>query len=189
MANINKINERIETIRASERVTKAELSAISRELLEYIAIDQSDDIDAVNRLFSALTPMNLKTAGLFFSHFLPWKFDKDAVSFGKKFKGKDAVAKAYDKIVECLADETFNVWTWAHANVRMEKAKPDYVKNITKNVSKALNDEENPAQVNDIIEAVMKGGVSVRDLINLMHDIEDQKEGEVKEAEERLAVH
>ena len=127
MANIATINERIETIRASERVTKSELATISRELLEYMAVDKSNDIDAVNRLFGALTPMNLKVAGMFFSHFLPWKFDGDTVSFGKRFKGEKAVERAFDKCVEALADPNFNIWTWAADNVKIEKKKPDYL--------------------------------------------------------------
>ena len=73
--DIKTINTKIEAVHASERITKAVLGELSRDLLEYIYVNDSQDITPVSRLLSGLTPMNKATSILFFKNFLAWKFD------------------------------------------------------------------------------------------------------------------
>ena len=58
---------RLEAIMAAEKITRVELGAMSRELLMYVP--DTNDIDIVNRLLGVLTPMNRRTAILFFFKF------------------------------------------------------------------------------------------------------------------------
>ena len=88
---------RLEAIMAAEKITRVELGAMSRELLIYVP--ETHDIDIVNRLINALTPVNRRAAILFFKHFLPWDVENDAdgvfAKFGKMHKGEKKVAKKH----------------------------------------------------------------------------------------------
>lgn len=161
------INARIEKIAASERVTKVELSAISRELLAYVV--DTGDIVPVNKLLNVLTPMNKQTAILFFTHFIAFKFDQDSACFTGKNK------KQWDKSIEIidafLAIEENDIWSWAAENVKVEKKPVDFAKNISKWVGKALNDEENPLDPAEVLSAVIDGGLSKEQMLDLLAQI------------------
>jgi uncharacterized protein YfeS len=169
MAQLIVINERIKKLGNAERVTKAELSALSRELLEYVMLDggkgeASFDIDAVNRTLAVLTPVNKRAACLYFPEFLPFAFDADNARFGKmKKKGKE---KAIEAIKEWLADDTNDIWKWAADNVKMEKKPPEYAKQLTKIVERALADEADGLTVHEVLMAVLSAdGINVADVV------------------------
>lgn len=153
MPTITAINEKITKLQASERITKAMLSELSRDLLEYVILDESMDIAAVNRTISVLTPMNKQTACLFFDAMLPFSFDEEHTSFTKLQK-KLLDAKT-GLIEEFLADETQDIWSWAADNIKIEAKKVDYLAKITKDVTKALADEEDNNSLTDVLAAVM----------------------------------
>ncbi len=168
MAQLAVINARIEKLGNAERVTKAELAALSRELLEYVCIDggkgePSHDIDAVNRTIAVLTPMNKRTASIFFPEFLPWSFDEKTGRFGKMNK------KAFDKKAEAikawLADDTNDIWRWALDNIRMDKKPPEYAKQIQKLIERALDDDEHGIGIHEVLVSVVSAGISVADII------------------------
>lgn len=172
MADLNVINGRIERLGNAERVTKAELSALSRELLEYVLIDNTGDIDAVNRMIAVLTPMNKRTAALYFPNFLPYAYDEESFTFGKKVK------KAFDKKLEAaklwLSVDTNDIWAWAEANIEMKKKAPKYLEQITKNIERGLADEEYGVTVLEVMQAVLAAeGLTAADVLaslNLMSD-------------------
>lgn len=166
MSNVETMIKRIEALAASEKVTKAELSALSRELLEYICVEKSDDIGMVNRLMNVLTPMNKRTAGLFFSHFLPFKLESTAGIFGKKIKGDRHIKSKYDNAVSFLENKDNDIWTWAAQNVKVEQKPVDFAKKIAGDVSKALADEDNGLDPVGVIMAVLAGGVKLTDIID-----------------------
>lgn len=126
----------ITAIAAAEKITRASLGEISRELLIYVP--DTKDIDLVNRLLVVLTPMNKQTAVLYFKHFLPWEYEEDAVKFGSMMQGDKKIAKRMTMITEFLNDTDNNIWTWADANVEIARVKPDLGMNITEAVNKAL---------------------------------------------------
>ena len=196
------INTRIETLRASERITKLELSLISREILAYVmgddgVVEASHDIDSVNRLIAVLTPMNKKTACLFFSTFLPFAFDEQTCKFGSMQKKK--ALKQAGLIPEFLADAGNDIWVWAENNIKMEKKNIDYLANIVKDVAKALDEDGQDASIKDVMLAVMEGGVSGTDIMGMLEAlaIDDEivalealvNEGVVEEAAEAPEKH
>ena len=65
------IDEAITALGNAEKVTKAKLTFLSRNVLTYLVQNGSTDIACVDRLLSVCTPMNRETARLFFDHFLP----------------------------------------------------------------------------------------------------------------------
>ena len=164
------INTRIDNIRASEKITKVELSAISRELLFYVP--ESKDIDAVNRLLNVLTPMNYRTAQLFFANFLPWVWDEKNNRFAAMSKGDKAVTAKLANIKEFLEEPHNDIWLWAERNIKLETKKTPFDERIQALVGKALKGEKgvDPIGKREIIMAVMAGGVSAGDLINMMEE-------------------
>ena len=166
----NTVYARLEAIAAAEKITRSELGNLSRELLVYVPDTQ--DIDIVNRLLGVLTPMNRKTAILFFTHFLPWQVENDADGtfnrFGKMLQGEKKIAKRMDAITEFLKDESNNIWTWADENVQIDKKK-DFKGMIAKAIKKALEGDEKsdtPALSKDeVFAAIFDGGITLEDLL------------------------
>lgn len=178
------INTRIDAIRASEKITKVELGLISRELLTYVP--DSKDIDAVNRLLNVLTPMNYRTAQLFFANFLPWVWDEKNNRFAAMSKGDKAIGNKLTNIKEFLDEPHNDIWLWAARNIKLEQTKTPFEERITSLIAKALKGEKGLDAVDKrtVIAAVMAGGVSAGDLINIME--EAKAAFEAREAEEKL---
>ncbi len=166
------LSARLAAITASEAITKRELGLLSRELLSFVV--ETSDVRIVNTLLGrgvdgklTLTVANRKVAGLFFQHFLPFSVDADSdvVQFAKK-KGK-IFDKAVEEIEKFLADDANDLWSWADSNVKIEQKAVDYAGKITKDIKKALDAEDGLTGA-EVMSAVMAGGVSVADLMQLV---------------------
>lgn len=166
------LSARLSTIAASEAITKRELGLLSRELLSFIV--ETSDVRIVNTLLGrgadgklTLTVANRKAAGLFFQHFLPFSIDADSdvVQFAKK-KGK-VFDKAVEEIETFLADEANDLWSWVDANVKMEQKAIDYAGKITKDIKKALDADDGLTGA-EVMAAVMEGGITTADLLQLV---------------------
>lgn len=166
------INGRIEKLTNSERITKAELGALSRESLEYTL--EQWDAQVINRIVACLTPRNKQVAVLFFKAHTPFQFD-DATKLFSGIKNKKAKAKAIEAINAFLAtDQT--IWEWdAENNEQIEAKKPNYVGNITKNVKGAI---ESGFDRREVINAVFAGGVTAEELMHVLMAMEDQADKE-----------
>lgn len=177
-----KLEKALASLKRSEKITKEKLSEMSRDLLYYVP--ESQDIGMVNRVLAVLTPMNKKTATLYFNHFLEWKLEEDG-KFSSKLKGDKTIAKFVELRKDFLYAEQNDIWTWAEEHVKVEPKPVDYAKNITRNVHKALEDEVNPLTAFDIMKAVMAGGVTPEDLLKASLEVKKQ-EALAKEQEEQL---
>lgn len=155
------IETNIKALVKSEGTTKQALAEVSRSMLSYVM--DTNDIGMVNRLVDVLTPMNKSTAFQFFGAFLPWK--QDGVAFGKKLEGKEAIAKRVEAIAKFLADSENNIWTWAAINVEVTAKPKNFANKISSLVERSLNDDKEAISVNDVIKAVIAGGVSIFDLM------------------------
>ena len=148
--DIKTINEQIELLAKSEKITKALLGELSRTILAYVYL--TGDVTPVNRLLEVLTPMNKRTAVLYFKEFLAFRFNDDTMSFKKKDK------KVFDKknaiVVEFLLDDDNNIWTWAEDNVKIEAKEVDWAKRLTSDFKKALEDGFAVDDIMDILQAV-----------------------------------
>lgn len=157
----------LELLDGAERITKETLKDLSRTVLE--AHHNTQDIGYVNRLVSVLTPMNKRTAILYFKAFTGFSFDQDTGLFGKKAK------KNYDKALadsnEFLAEPHNNIWSWAERNVELEVKKLDLSK-ITVFIKGALKKAENEGlKQSDVLKAVFDAGVEVDSIIALMGEM------------------
>ena len=157
MSKLQVINNKIVQLANAERITKTVLGELSRDLLEYVMVDGTHDIAAVNRTIQALTPVNRKVAIEFFNAFTSHKFNEGTQAFG----GKDR--KRHDQFMaacaEFLADESNTIWTWADANIQVQAKPKDYFNKLAKLVEKALSDEAEGILAVDVINAVMAAGV------------------------------
>ena len=182
----------IAEIQAAEKITKVKLGVLSRDLLMYVP--ESDDIEAVNRLFEVLTPVNKSVAIEFFTHFLPWDAERDTgknfIRFGGKTKGEKKRSRSVKNIKEFLADEKNNIWTWAETEIQVEKKKKDFAGMITRQVTKALEGDEasdTPAiSAADVLSAVFAGGVSLEAFLEAAEAIETQQQAELEAKESAL---
>lgn len=168
------LSSRIAKIAAAESITRAELGALSREVLAFVVA--TEDVRIINTLLGkgedgkfTLTSNNRRVAGLYFKEFTPFtvaETDSGIVQFAKK------KAKVWDKgvakIEAFLAVEDNNLWTWAETNVEIEGKPAEYAGKLTKLVQKSLADEVEGITGADVINAVLAGGVTVEDLLGMV---------------------
>lgn len=181
------VYQRLEAIANAEKITRKELSAMSRELLLYVP--ESNDIDIVNRLLGILTPMNKRVAILYFGKFLPWEKETDNNDnfqrFGKRIKGERNNAKRLKLITEWLADERNDIWLWSDKNIELKPK--DFKSIVAKAIAKALEGDEKtdtpPLSRAEVMLAVMDGGVTFSDIETTFVTLEAM----AKEAEDQGA--
>ena len=156
-----KITARIDSIAASDRLTKAELSPLSREILEYIVLNASPDVATVNRLLSVLSAANKKMCLLFFKEHIPHKVE--GFVFGGRMKGDKRLEEYANKAKDFLANPDNDVFTWFTANVKMEVKPKSFEERIKSLIQKALEgDDKHPAITpEDVLASVVSGGVSI----------------------------
>lgn len=173
--NYQTIDAKITELFNAEKVTKAVLAELSRELLLYL-ID-GDDVRPINRLLNvdnALTPVNWRIACQYFKHFLPFKSNysevKECIEKGGKreslvFTKLDK--KKYDEkvklIAEFLEDESNNIWSWSSENVEVKAKTPDYFKAVTNAVNNAV--KKGDLSVNDILKAIQESEINLDDML------------------------
>ncbi|MGL4584024.1 MAG: hypothetical protein ACRCVU_13725 [Flavobacterium sp.] len=167
------LNAIIATIAASENVTRKELGEFSRVALTYVL--ESEDVRPINTLLgkidgvNVLTSVNRRTANLFFREFAPFADngakELETLVFTKK------KAKVWDKYVTkieaFLADEKNNIWTWANENIKLEAKAKDYAGKIKQLIEKALADEVEGITQEQLLQAVLDGGIEVDAIIKL----------------------
>lgn len=189
MSNLKKsIIAHIEAIAAAEKITRASLAEISRELLMYVP--DTKDIDMVNRLLNVLTPMNRATAVLFFRHFLAWEWEEDANKFGGMMQGDKKISKRATLISEFLKDTDNNIWTWAAANVEVEKVKPNLAEGVATAVHRALNgtketrgkEAAEPLSKAEVMSAFLDSFGSIDDAFNAITVAKTAADDAMKEA-------
>lgn len=172
---------RLEAIMAAEKITRVELGAMSRELLMYVP--QTRDIDIVNRLLNVLTPVNRRTAIIFFKHFLPWDVENDAdgvfSKFGKMHKGDKKVARKIKLIAEFLAIEDNTLWTWSEANIDLEQKVVNMQAELSDVIKKSLKGFENknrkadPLSKQQVVDTLLSH-ISIDDLMDAMSNAQDR---------------
>lgn len=186
MSNLkNVVYQRLDAIAAAEKITRVELSHMSRELLDYVP--DSQDIDIVNRLLGVLTAMNRRVAILYFSHFLPWEKEQDNegnfVRFGKKMQSAKKIARKHKAITEWLKDESNDIWSWSDTNIELKQK--DLGATVTRAIKKALQGDEKtdtPAMTHfEVLNAVMDGGVTLDDMSKLANVLKQLEEAEKEE--------
>jgi hypothetical protein len=162
----NVVMARFDAIANAEKITRAELAALSRELLIYVPDTQ--DIQFINRLMGVLTPVNRRVAILYFGHFLPWEKENDTdgtfLRFGKKMLGEKKLTKRMMAIADWLADENNTIWTWSDENVSIDKKK-DFKSGVVRAIKNALaGDEKTDSPALDPMEvmaAIFEGGMTL----------------------------
>lgn len=182
-------------VAAAEKVTRAGLRTLSRDLLEYVP--ETDDIAIVNRLLGVLTPMNRATAILYFAHFLPWEQEKDVdgnfLRFGKRMKGEKKLKRKADDIAAWLAEEGNDIWSWAEVNVEVKQK--DFKATVARAIESALKGQKAkgatedddyitpPLTQEELVSAIFDGGADVLALLTAC----EVKKAEMEEAEAQMA--
>jgi hypothetical protein len=182
----NTVYARLDAIANAEKITRAELAALSREALSYVM--DTHDIDLVNRLIGVLTPVNRKVAILFFTHFLPWSVEKqdDKFSrFGKMSDKTKQVKKATESIADFLSDESNTIWTWADDHIEVEQKAIDLGGRLEKALDDAINGVDTDKQHGDavskadILKLVMKH-ITSEEMMDTLASLETEAEEQVQ---------
>lgn len=162
----------LDAIAQAETVTKRELLALSRTVLEFV--HETGDIGPVNRLLAVLTPVNKKVAKLFFVHFTGFHFDDTSMLFLKKSKKRYADALVAYR--EFIADPHNNIWTWAARHVEVE-AKPFTSDKVKAYMTKALKDAAAAGMTElDVFRGVFGAGFKVETIIALLAELDVEPE-------------
>ena len=103
----------IESLKASEKITKDTLRVMSRDILQ--AVHETGNIGYVNSLLDVLTPVNRKVCVEFFKHFAGFHYDDKLEQFTSKSKKR--YNEAHKLAMEALDDPHFNVWAWAEREI------------------------------------------------------------------------
>jgi hypothetical protein len=162
----------IGTLAASEKVTKATLQTMSRDLLACLHIAEDNprvgDIGFINKTIAVLTPVNKKVFIAFCKAFTGYALDLGGVSFNGKIKAKDAYSKAQAQAIEWLEDPMNNIWSWADREIDIVP-KEFTLEAVTKNVETMLKKaEKNHFTKAQVLSAMFKGGLTMEDLMGAL---------------------
>lgn len=152
----------------SERVSKEQLRALSRTVLE--ALHATEDIGYVNRLIEVLTPINRKVAVKYFEHFGGFHFDDALGRFTKKSKKRyqeaDALATAF------LEDPLNNIWSWADRNIEIQK-KDFELSQVTAAMGNYLKKAQKAGMSQaDVMKAVLAAGIEADTVIAMLDTLD-----------------
>lgn len=157
----------IEKLAVSEAVTKRELRDLSRTVLE--AWHATGNVVYANKLLGVLSPMNKKTAIVFFKHFSGFHFDDVMGAFDHKSKKRYDAAHA--DCVKFLADPNQNIWSWAERHIEVEQ-KPFDVKSIEKYMTVAIKNAAGVGKTQvDVLKAVFKAGIDPACILQVMDEM------------------
>ena len=110
-------NTRIGKLGKAEATVRAELNVLSRGVLE--AVHATEQIGYVNQLLAVLTPVNRKSAVVFFKHFAGFHYDEATRMFTKKSKKR--YEQAHKNAMEFLQDPNNNMFSWAERHIEVEQ--------------------------------------------------------------------
>jgi len=157
----------IEKLAVSESVTKRELRDLSRTVLE--AWHATGNVVYANKLLGVLSPINKKTAIVFFKHFSGFHFDEVMGAFDHKSKKR--YEKAHIDCVKFLADPNNNIWSWAERHIEVAH-KPFDVGSVQKYMTKAIKDAAGVGLSHaDLLKAVFKAGIDPACIIQVMDEL------------------
>lgn len=173
------MNGKIKQLAAAEKITKKVFGELSIDLLRYYSEYMSNDIAALNRTINVLSPANRRVGVMFFSAFLPWKYDAEKEIFTTK-QGDKAVNAKFEACREFLA-AGLTIWDWQEDNVDMEIKPANWSGKISTLITKAMSDtrkvgdnevdNDEKMEAVDILKAVMVGGVTFPDIIRLVEEL------------------
>lgn len=159
-------------LQGSERITRTELSTLSRITLEALHTEVEGnkvygDIRIINDILPVLTTVNRKVVTEFFKAFSGFSFD----NVNNRFTSKDK--KHYEErriaSIELLDDPLNNVWTWADRHIEVTPKEFSIGQSMGALLKKAHN---KGVKNNEILAAVMANGLGVDDLIAFMGTME-----------------
>jgi hypothetical protein len=120
---------------------------------------------------AVLSPVNKKTARLFFCYFLPYVFDQETCTFGKMIQKEAKRDKLLLAIGSFIHEPENDIWSWAEEHIQMDVKPANYALNVTKAVEKAIKHEVDKG---DILKAMLAGGVTIGDVLSALEAMETE---------------
>lgn len=178
--NIDQLDKKIISLKASENISRKLLSELSREILVFVM--EHRDVRPVNHLLGdvegySLSPVNWRFACKYFLHFLPFtsNYDevKECINNGGvrsplRFKKISRTFEAKAELIAIwLADENNDIWKWSDS-ISLEDKPVDWFKRLTGAVEKAS--EKGGLSAVEIMAAVMNAGIDADVLIKAISE-------------------
>jgi hypothetical protein len=152
----------VTALAVSEKATKDILRICSRDVLE--AHHATENIQYCNDLIAVLSPINRKTAVLFFQEFSGFHYETASMRFTKK--DKKSYEQKYAASSDRLKDPHFNLWSWAETSVKVEKSTPT-LEGFTKYVKKFVANSPGISHA-EMARAVFESGISPEAIIEAL---------------------
>ncbi len=170
---LTELNQLISDVTAAEKITKAGLRTLSRELLAHVF--QHGDVEPINTLLGTddqgkfrLTPINWRTAVQYFNNFVAFtsNFEKEVQEYAVKGTGtrtplvfnKKSKAK-YERLLPTvqawLAESANDLWTWSD-DIKIEAQAPDFMKNAIQALKNAMDEEKGAFTMQEIMVALIE---------------------------------
>lgn len=155
----------VKKLAGAEKITKEVLRELSRSTLE--ALHVTEDVAYINKVVSALTPVNRKVAILFFHQFAGFRQENGV--FGKKDKSKYEAAKA--AAMAFLEDPMNNIWSWAEREVDIAPKEFD-INQVTKATERFIKKATDAGMGQaDVLRAMFKAGFTPDALLAVMQEM------------------
>lgn len=171
--NVKELYTAIAGIAKSESNNKERLALVCNGILKHHQAG-GHDVGIANRLLSVLSPANKKAVKGFLKAHMPYAYDDSSDVFNgliKKDRAKAAKIEALENW--CASDK--NIWDWlADQGVQSRSAARPYEERIEALISKALKAKE-PVTTSGVVQAVLKAGVSIPDLIKALESMDDSE--------------
>ena len=170
-AFVSTFDQVLENLRGAEKITKATLQTLSRDLLELLHTKnpKQGDIGYINRTIAVLTPVNRKVFIEFNKEFTGFILAKAGHMFEKKSK------KHYDdvaiKALTWLEDPMNNIWSWADRNI--DVVAKEFTLDAVKKSMETLFKKAEKHEINrvDVIATILGAGISIEELVQAMDKI------------------
>lgn len=167
-AFISGFDRQLKHLATSEKMTKALLQTLSRDLLTLLHSknEKQGDIGYINRTIAVLTPVNRKVFIAFAKEFTGFILNQEGLAFLKKSK------KHYDEVaakaLAWLEDPMNNIWSWAERNIEIvpKEFNVEAIKKATENMLKKA--EKNHISKAEVFGAIIAGGFTIEELVECM---------------------
>ncbi len=162
-------NKSIRSLAGAEKKTKELIRQLSRDVLE--AHHETGDVQFINKFIGVLTPMNKRTAVLYFKAF-SGHVEKDGI-FGGKNKKYYEEKKEASRIF--LEDPLNNMWSWAEVHVQVE-AKPLDIDAFNKRMGQLLKKaDEAEIPHAEVVKSILANGITVHEIMALLGEMGEQE--------------
>lgn len=179
----------LDSLQQSEKITKATLLTLSRDLLLLLHTQNTKqgDIGYINRVINVLTPVNRRAFLAFCKEFTGFILNEDGTMFLKK--SKKHYEEVAERAIEWLNDPHNNIWTWSETRLTVEAVPTPFNAEYVKKQTAALLKKADKAGMSqaELMGAIFDAGFTI-DSIMLMLEQHNKLDDMVQRIEDTFEI-